>query len=66
VRKALFLPAINASRYNPLLRQFSERLSRRGKTKMVIIGAVMRKLLHLAFGVLKTRKPFDPNHALAA
>lgn len=66
VRKALFLPAINASRYNPLLRQFSERLSRRGKTKMVIIGAVMRKLLHLAFGVLKTRKPFDPNHAIAA
>lgn len=66
VRKALFMPAINASRYNPLLRQFSERLSRRGKTKMVIIGAVMRKLLHLAFGVLKTRKPFDPNHAIAA
>jgi hypothetical protein len=32
----------------------------------VIIGAVMRKLLHLAFGVLKTRKPFDPNHAIAA
>lgn len=66
VRKALFMPAINASRYNPLLRQFSERLSRRGKTKMVIIGAVMRKLLHLAFGVLKTRKPFDSNHPIAA
>jgi transposase len=65
VRKALYMPAIVATRYNPVLREFSERLSRRGKSKMVIIGAVMRKLLHLAFGVLKTRKPFDPNHAIA-
>lgn len=66
VRKALYMPAIVALRRNPLLRQFSERLSRRGKTKMVIIGAVMRKLLHLVFGVLKTRKPFDVNHAISA
>jgi transposase len=66
VRKALYMPAVVASRHNPLLREFAERLSKRGKTKMVIIGAVMRKLLHLAFGVLKTRKPFDPNHAIAA
>lgn len=66
VRKALYMPAIVASRYNPVLREFSNRLSQRGKSKMVIIGAVMRKLLHLAFGVLKTRKPFDPNHAIAA
>lgn len=66
VRKALFMPAIVASRHNPVLREFSERLSKRGKSKMVIIGAVMRKLLHLAFGVLKTRKPFDPNHAIGA
>jgi len=65
VRKALYMPAIVATRYNPVLREFSQRLSRRGKSKMVIIGAVMRKLLHLAFGVLKTRKPFDPNHAIA-
>ena len=66
VRKALYMPAIVASRYNPVLREFSKRLSQRGKSKMVIIGAVMRKLLHLAFGVLKTRKPFDPNHAITA
>jgi transposase len=66
VRKALFMPALTASRHNPVLREFSERLAKRGKSKMVIIGAVMRKLLHLAFGVLKTRKPFDPNHAIGA
>jgi len=29
---------------------------------MVIIGAVMRKLLHLAFGVLRTQQPFDPKY----
>ena len=66
VRKALFMPAISAKQHNPVLRQFSERLAARGKPKMAIIGAVMRKLLHLAFGVLKTRKPFDPNHPVAA
>ncbi|RMG95811.1 MAG: IS110 family transposase, partial [Chloroflexi bacterium] len=29
---------------------------------MTIVGAAMRKLLHLAYGVLKTGKPFDPNY----
>lgn len=66
VRKALFMPAISAKKHNPVLRQFSERLALRGKSKMAIIGAVMRKLIHLAFGVLKTRKPFDANHAIAS
>jgi hypothetical protein len=28
---------------------------------MSVIGAVMRKLIHLAYGVLKTGKPFDPD-----
>jgi transposase len=30
---------------------------------MVIIAAAMRKLIHIAFGVLKSGKPFDPNIA---
>jgi hypothetical protein len=30
---------------------------------MVIIGALMRKLLHIVYGVLKSGKPFDPQHA---
>jgi hypothetical protein len=33
---------------------------------MAIIGAAMRKLLQLAFGVLKTGKPFYENHAFAS
>jgi len=49
-------------RTNPVLRSFADRLREAGKPTMVIIIAVMRKLLHLAFGVLKTQKPFDPNY----
>jgi transposase len=36
----------------------------RGKAKMQAIGAIMRKLVHLAFGILKSQQPFDPNHSL--
>lgn len=62
VRKALFMPAIVAKQHNPIVRAFCQRLARRGKPKMAIIGAAMRKLIHIVFGVLKTGKPFDPEH----
>ena len=64
LRRALYFPAITAVRYNPPIRALSERLSAKGKCKLLIIGAAMRKLLHLVYGVLKSGKPFDP--ALAA
>lgn len=64
VRKALFLPAMVAKRYNPIVSAFCDRLAQRGKTKMQIVGAAMRKLIHIAFGVLKTGQMFDPNHEL--
>jgi transposase len=66
VRKALYLPAINAIKYNSIIKRLAERLEKRGLCKMAIIGAAMRKLLQLAFGVLKTGKPFDEKHALAS
>lgn len=43
----------------------SDRLLDRGKAKMQAIGAIMRRLVHLAFGILKSQQPFDPNYALA-
>jgi transposase len=64
VRKALFLPAMVAKQHNPIVRTFCLRLARNGKNKMEVIGAAMRKLLHIAFGVLKSGKAFDPNHEL--
>jgi transposase len=62
LRKALFFPALTALRYNPFVRSLQERLQSRGKSKMAIVGAAMRKLLHLVYGVLKSGKPFDPKH----
>jgi len=60
LRKALFFPAIVATRFNPLVRAFAQRLAQAGKPKMAIVGAAMRKLVHIIFGVLKSGRPFDP------
>lgn len=60
LRTALFMPARCAMRYNPLVKNQNERLIERGKAYKVRVGAAMRKLLHLMFGVLKSQKPFDP------
>ena len=62
LRKGLYWPAVVAMRANPPLRAFAQRLRAAGKPTMVIIGALMRKLLHLAFGVLKSGRAFDPNY----
>ena len=63
LRKALYLPAVVAMKHNPLMKALRERMAKTGHSTMAIIGAIMRKLLHLAYGVIKTGKPFDPNHA---
>lgn len=62
VRTILYFPAITAMTHNPLVRALKLRLEARGKEPKVIIGAAMRKLLHLAYGVLKHQQPFDPNY----
>lgn len=61
LRKALYFPAITALRSSDFFKAWAEPLLTRGKSKMSVIGAAMRKLIHLAYGVLKTGKPFDPN-----
>jgi transposase len=63
LRKALYMPALVAIKYNAPLSHFASRLRSAGKPKMSIICAVMRKLLHIAFGVLKHQKPFNPSLA---
>lgn len=62
IRAALYMAAINAKRFNPLLQPFVQRLQERGLCGMEIVVAVMRKLLHLAFGILKSGQPFDPHY----
>lgn len=62
IRRALFMPALSAGRHNPIVKALKGRLEERGKSKMTINVAMMRKLLHLAYGVLKHRQPFDPQY----
>lgn len=65
LRSALYMPALTAQRYNPLLRAFAQRLQANGKLPQQIVVAVMRKLLHLAYGILKSGRPFDPDYSSA-
>lgn len=64
LRKALYFPALSALRWNPCVKALGDRLKERGRRQMVIVGAAMRKLLAIAFGVLKSGLPFDPNYAV--
>jgi transposase len=66
LRAALYMPAIVAKRRNPILHAFAQRLLDKGLCKMAVITAVMRKLLHLVFGILKSGRPFDPNFQVAS
>ena len=63
LRRALYMPAIVATKYNPDIRALYQRLLKAGKTKMAAIGAAMRKLLHIAFGVYKNLTPYQPHIA---
>jgi transposase len=58
LRRALYLPAIVAMHANPTLRAFAERLRAKGEPAKVVIVAVMRKLLLLAWTLLRTGRPF--------
>ena len=62
LRKALFYPAMVSLRFNPAIQPLQQRLLDSGKPKMVIIGAAMRKLVHIIYGVLKNQVPFDHNN----
>jgi transposase len=63
IKTALYFPALCAMQHNPIVRALTLRLEEKGKEKMVIVGAAMRKLFQLAYGVLKSGQPFDPNYA---
>jgi len=64
-RGKLFMPAMVAVRYCARMRAFYERLIGRGKPKKVALVAAMRKLLHIAWGVVRSGRPFDPDLAIA-
>lgn len=65
LRYAMYFPALTAMRVTGPVKTFSARLRAAGKPKMVVVAAVMRKLLHIVYGVLKHQRAFNP-HALGA
>lgn len=65
LRKMLYMPAMNAMRFNPAAKALADRLRESGKPGKLILGAIMRKLVHWIYGVLKSGQAFDVNLALA-
>ncbi|MFO8024407.1 hypothetical protein [Thiohalophilus sp.] len=63
MRKEFFMPAIIAMRYNPSIVELNQRLTEAGKSKIALVGASMRKLIRIIYGVLKKEVPYDANYA---
>jgi transposase len=62
LRTALYLATLSAARYNPVIKQFYDRLRAAGKPAKVARCAAARKLLHLAFAVATHQEDFDPQY----
>ena len=64
VREALYMGALIASRFNPAIKEFYERLVEAGKPKKVALVACMRKLLIILNALMRERSPWRSPHAL--
>ena len=58
-RQALYFPAMVATRKNPDIKAQYDRLLAADKSKMCALGAAMRKLVHICYGVLKHQRPYE-------
>lgn len=59
LRKILYFPAIVSSSVNNNFQQFKQKMKNKGKHNMVIIIALMRKMLHIIFAILKNKSTFS-------
>ncbi|WP_247739671.1 transposase [Endozoicomonas sp. G2_2] len=57
-RKSLYMPGMVAKRHNPVIIAMAKRLEKKGLAPKAIVGASMRKLVHLIYGVIKSGQPF--------
>jgi len=64
LRHALYMPGMVARRHNEALKVFGDRLRDAGLAPKAVIGAVMRKLAHFIYGVVKSGRPFDLSKAM--
>jgi transposase len=62
LRKILYFPSLTAKRHNEYLSDFATKLKNKGKAKMSVVVAVMRKLVHIIYGVLKSGKEYDKDY----
>lgn len=65
MRKKLYMSALTAIRFNAHMKSQYERLLMKGKSKVCALGAAMRKLVHICYGVLKTQQKYDVSYGLA-
>lgn len=63
VRAKLYMAAVVAIRYNPVIKAQYRRLLARGKAKKAALGAAMRKIVHMCYGILKHQVPYQPQAA---
>lgn len=63
VRSRLYMPAVCAITNDPTMKAFYQLLIRRGKTPKQALTAVMRKLVHLCYGVAKNNQPYQAQAA---
>lgn len=63
IRKWLYMSALSLMRYDPDVGRWAGELKARGKSNKVILVAIMRKLLHIVHGVLKSGQDYDPHKA---
>lgn len=62
LRGVVYMAAMVGIKHNPHIKALYERLLQKGKSKMSALGAAMRKLVHLCFGVLKTQKKYQAEY----
>ena len=60
LRAKLYMAAVVASMHNPDIKAQKDRLLKTGKTKMEALGAAMRKLVQICFGVVKHQSEYQP------
>lgn len=60
LRKVLYMASVSALRHNPQLRHIYDHFVQNGKAKMAALAVLMRKLVHIAYGILKTQQPYNP------
>ncbi len=64
VRAVLYMAAVTAVQFNPVLKAFYDRLLAANKAKKVALTAVMRKLLTILNAMVRTNKPWNAENGI--